>query len=151
MTTYTPSLPLVLLLAPLILLGGCLESKPQPSESVSEASQDSAMEHAAKHLDPKYVCPMHPQIVRDDPGSCPICGMDLVKKMLDAQTGKHPTGDSIQQTTLQCFLEVGEYEVAAEHEIERALGNLPAAQREAMMLTKIAGLSVREASAVLGI
>ncbi len=25
-----------------------------------------------------YTCPMHPQIVRDAPGSCPICGMDLV-------------------------------------------------------------------------
>lgn len=25
-----------------------------------------------------YTCPMHPQIVRDEPGSCPICGMDLV-------------------------------------------------------------------------
>ena len=25
-----------------------------------------------------YTCPMHPQIVKDDPGSCPICGMDLV-------------------------------------------------------------------------
>ena len=49
------------------------------------------MEHAAKHLDPKYVCPMHPQIVRDDPGSCPICGMDLVEKMMDPQAGKHPT------------------------------------------------------------
>ncbi|RUM91232.1 MAG: efflux transporter periplasmic adaptor subunit [Thiomicrospira sp.] len=28
----------------------------------------------------KYVCPMHPQIVRDHPGTCPICGMDLVKQ-----------------------------------------------------------------------
>ena len=91
MTTYTPSLPLVMLLVLLIPLGGCLESKQQPSESVAEASQDSAMEHAAKHLDPKYVCPMHPQIVRDEPGSCPICGMDLVKKMIDAQAGKRPT------------------------------------------------------------
>ncbi|KIC63062.1 heavy metal translocating P-type ATPase [Chryseobacterium taiwanense] len=27
----------------------------------------------------KYTCPMHPEIVRDEPGSCPICGMDLVK------------------------------------------------------------------------
>lgn len=27
---------------------------------------------------PKYTCPMHPQIVRDEPGKCPICGMDLV-------------------------------------------------------------------------
>ena len=26
----------------------------------------------------KYQCPMHPQIVRDKPGECPICGMTLV-------------------------------------------------------------------------
>jgi Cu+-exporting ATPase len=26
----------------------------------------------------KYTCPMHPQIVRDAPGSCPVCGMALV-------------------------------------------------------------------------
>src|SRR4051812_23646908 len=25
----------------------------------------------------EYVCPMHPQIVRSEPGSCPICGMAL--------------------------------------------------------------------------
>lgn len=27
----------------------------------------------------RYTCPMHPQVVQDHPGSCPICGMDLVK------------------------------------------------------------------------
>jgi uncharacterized Zn finger protein (UPF0148 family) len=26
----------------------------------------------------KYTCPMHPQIISDHEGSCPICGMDLV-------------------------------------------------------------------------
>ena len=26
----------------------------------------------------KYTCPMHPEIVRDAPGDCPICGMSLV-------------------------------------------------------------------------
>ena len=26
-----------------------------------------------------WVCPMHPEIVRDQPGTCPICGMDLVE------------------------------------------------------------------------
>ncbi len=26
----------------------------------------------------RYTCPMHPQVVRDAPGSCPICGMALV-------------------------------------------------------------------------
>ncbi|WP_370590003.1 heavy metal-binding domain-containing protein [Rufibacter sp. LB8] len=28
--------------------------------------------------DASYTCPMHPQIVEGEPGSCPICGMDLV-------------------------------------------------------------------------
>ncbi len=27
-----------------------------------------------------YTCPMHPQIIRDKPGNCPICDMKLVKK-----------------------------------------------------------------------
>lgn len=27
-----------------------------------------------------YTCPMHPQIIRHEPGNCPICGMSLVKK-----------------------------------------------------------------------
>lgn len=27
-----------------------------------------------------YTCSMHPQIIREAPGSCPICGMELVKK-----------------------------------------------------------------------
>lgn len=26
----------------------------------------------------KFTCPMHPNILRDEPGSCPICGMNLV-------------------------------------------------------------------------
>lgn len=27
-----------------------------------------------------YTCPMHPTVIQDKPGSCPVCGMDLVKK-----------------------------------------------------------------------
>jgi Cu(I)/Ag(I) efflux system membrane fusion protein len=26
----------------------------------------------------KWISPMHPQVIRDEPGNCPICGMDLV-------------------------------------------------------------------------
>ena len=33
--------------------------------------------HTQKEI---YTCPMHPQIIRDKPGDCPICGMKLVKK-----------------------------------------------------------------------
>ncbi len=27
-----------------------------------------------------YTCPMHPSVVNDSPGACPVCGMDLVEK-----------------------------------------------------------------------
>jgi Cu+-exporting ATPase len=30
----------------------------------------------------EYVCPMHPEIVRDEPGSCPICGMALEPRVV---------------------------------------------------------------------
>ena len=33
----------------------------------------------------QYTCPMHPEIIRDAPGKCPICGMDLVKKESDGK------------------------------------------------------------------
>ena len=32
----------------------------------------------------KWVCPMHPEIVRDAPGSCPICGMALERNVAAA-------------------------------------------------------------------
>jgi Cu(I)/Ag(I) efflux system membrane fusion protein len=32
----------------------------------------------AEKKGPRYTCPMHPTIVQDHPGECPICGMQLV-------------------------------------------------------------------------
>ena len=37
-----------------------------------------------------YTCPMHPQIRRDAPGNCPICGMTLEPLTATAQTGPSP-------------------------------------------------------------
>ena len=35
-----------------------------------------------------YTCPMHPQIIKDEPGSCPICGMDLVPVTTGSKTNE---------------------------------------------------------------
>ena len=37
-----------------------------------------------------YVCPMHPQIRRPEPGFCPICGMALEPQMPLAEDERHP-------------------------------------------------------------
>ncbi len=73
----------VALIAAGLAVGYYLGSAPQ---APAMAPAETALEHAEKHLDPSYVCPMHPQIVRDDPGSCPICGMDLVAVEPEAET-----------------------------------------------------------------
>ncbi len=86
--------PVVMVLSALLLsslLGACVDTlAPTPSESFEKALDDSLQEHARKHLDPNYVCPMHPQIQRDEPGKCPICGMELVLKQLESKAATHP-------------------------------------------------------------
>ena len=53
----------------LILFNGCKNSKPKESPEVSHA----------KHDEGYYTCSMHPQIMVDKPGNCPICSMKLIK------------------------------------------------------------------------
>jgi FtsP/CotA-like multicopper oxidase with cupredoxin domain len=36
-----------------------------------------------------YTCPMHPEVVRDEPGHCPECGMKLISSELVGQTQGH--------------------------------------------------------------
>src|SRR5215208_7930417 len=42
------------------------------------ARPTSAMQAAAPGVE--FYCPMHPTVVRAEPGSCPICGMPLSKR-----------------------------------------------------------------------
>ena len=51
-------------------------------ESAASEETQSAVEHAKEHINAKYVCPMHPKIVRNNKTSCPICGMDLVAQKI---------------------------------------------------------------------
>ena len=50
-----------------VLVFSCKEKK-----TVTVIKQDAKTEI--------YTCPMHPQIISDKPGNCPICGMELEKK-----------------------------------------------------------------------
>ena len=38
----------------------------------------------------KYTCPMHPEIIRDHPGTCPKCGMALEPMMPSLEVEKNP-------------------------------------------------------------
>jgi membrane fusion protein, copper/silver efflux system len=79
--------------------------------SCREKSTQEQEEHAEEKA--IYTCPMHPQILRDAPGQCPICGMRLVKKgtnekkitEIDLNTLLQPTNvfvvSSIPVTTVQ--------------------------------------------------
>ena len=53
--------------------------------------ESAALEIAAAQTRTEYVCPMHPEIVRDEPGSCPICGMDLVPREGVVAVSEPPT------------------------------------------------------------
>lgn len=52
------------------------------------------------HAHDTYTCSMHPQIIRDQPGTCPICGMNLVKKT-DVQAASGDGSIFIDPATLQ--------------------------------------------------
>lgn len=67
----------VLMLAGISLVG-C--GREEAKTAQAEPQHETALEHAKKHMDPTYVCPMHPQVVSTEPGRCPICGMDLVAR-----------------------------------------------------------------------
>ncbi len=59
----------------------CLDRfQPNPSAFLGDVRLNvaSAGQPASASLQPvEYTCPMHPEIVRNQPGSCPICGMAL--------------------------------------------------------------------------
>jgi Cu+-exporting ATPase len=38
----------------------------------------------------QWTCPMHPEIIRDGPGSCPICGMALEPKTVSLDQAENP-------------------------------------------------------------
>lgn len=54
---------------------GKFDSSPQ--SVLSSEEETSAANSASSSTSGRYTCPMHPEIIRSEPGSCPICGMAL--------------------------------------------------------------------------
>jgi Cu(I)/Ag(I) efflux system membrane fusion protein len=46
-----------------------------------------------------YTCSMHPEIIRFKPGSCPICGMNLVKKVVQNEVVESKSIDNLLKPT----------------------------------------------------
>lgn len=72
-----------LALASLTFATGCSENKSTPettatTPAATAAAPDSTAAPAG--LAAQYTCPMHPEVVANQPGKCPKCGMDLVVK-----------------------------------------------------------------------
>lgn len=61
LATFARTSTLVALFALLAMVAGC-------------NTNDTA------HAHDTYTCPMHPTVISDKPGTCPVCGMDLVRK-----------------------------------------------------------------------
>jgi len=49
----------------------------------------------------QYTCPMHPQVLQDHPGNCPICNMNLVRK----QRGESPAPHDAMHAAMQAMPE----------------------------------------------
>ena len=80
-----------------------------------------------------YTCSMHPDIIRDKPGKCPICGMELVKKPAESRSVSGVNLESLLKPTNEFVVSSIPVTVIQkkEEEIEiEALGNIAYDTRE---------------------
>ncbi len=47
-------------------------------ENNNQAGNSDSIQKAK--VQTEYTCPMHPDVISDKPGKCPVCGMDLQAK-----------------------------------------------------------------------
>ena len=92
----------VLLVVPVCLAGVVYFAEQRPDARADGIVQSAQAADRLERLDgahpagKTWVCPMHPHILQDHPGSCPICGMDLVET---AGAAAHRGGEAMQVDT----------------------------------------------------
>ncbi|HAL57038.1 MAG TPA: efflux RND transporter periplasmic adaptor subunit [Bacteroidetes bacterium] len=102
---------IMLLLALVLFVAAC--GKNGPSSDARQTSAEVENEY--------YTCPMHPSVVSDRPGACPVCGMALVKKSRGGEMSKETMSD-VQAVSLS--------------PAQRVLANVMTAPVERRTLTK---------------
>src|SRR5271170_7853831 len=73
----------------------CAEKfKSDPGKYLNPARPDAKLitltASSARPRPAEYTCPMHPEIIRPKPGSCPICGMALEPRTISAIEEENP-------------------------------------------------------------
>ena len=76
-----------------------LEERAGSSEELAQLYGEHAQRHehadeiedaiSGAAQDDRYSCPMHPEILRDEPGPCPLCGMALEPLTPTAEEGEN--------------------------------------------------------------
>jgi Cu(I)/Ag(I) efflux system membrane fusion protein len=87
-------IPLIILLLVSAVSGGWLYRN---GWFTKDGHGHSRLEHAVQ----LYTCSMHPFIIKDKPGTCPICGMELIKKIdSTSAAGASQTPEQKQQAEM---------------------------------------------------
>lgn len=85
-------LTIVVILATGVFLGRYLWPAQKPAAPLEETAANERVDATAGHAQAEapYVCPMHPDVVSDKPGTCPVCGMALVQaRQIEQDADEH--------------------------------------------------------------
>ena len=92
------TIPLTLLALVLGLAGGVVLERQGLLPHAVKQKANHGLEAIATTPKQRYVCPMHPEIVRDHPDHCPICGMELVP--VKAASHEHHEAGGMPEVTI---------------------------------------------------
>ena len=69
--------------------------------SDSKQNEAEVHNHDSELVDQEWTCSMHPQIRKNEPGDCPICGMELIPLSTDIGNEENPDAIRMSPTAMQ--------------------------------------------------